>query len=446
MKSKKYLLSGVFSLVVFAAGAQNISTKVGTGAAAYLGDGGQATAASIHGPAGLLTDGTNNLYIADQYNNCIRKVDPLGVISTFAGNDTAGFSGDGGPATAARFNQPTAIARDKNGNYYIADKDNNRIRKITAAGIVSTIAGNGAAGFSGDNDTAIYAKLNHPTGVAVDSAGNVFIADQMNNRIRMVSSAGIITTVVGNGVATFNSDLQPFPSMVAINKPYSVAVSPSNEVYFADTYNNIIRKYDRANNKVVTVKGRNALLLSLGEGTLSLNKPTCITFDNFGNMYIADEGNLLVKKLDSARIYKTVAGSGTFGFSGDGGAALSAKFSAARGLAADGAGNVFISDFHNERVRYYNAPVNVKATVSTSGAISVYPNPANNGTFTVNVNLQQPARMVLNITDIAGRIVFSKQTETNSPVDVQLKQPSGIYILQVITDDNFWTSKIEISN
>ncbi|MBE2290487.1 MAG: T9SS type A sorting domain-containing protein, partial [Chitinophagaceae bacterium] len=304
----------------------------------------------------------------------------------------------------------------------------------------------GAAGFSGDNDTAIYAKLNHPTGVAVDSAGNIFIADQMNNRIRMVSPAGIITTVVGNGVATFNTDLQPFPSMVAINKPYSVAVSPSNEVYFADTYNNIIRKYDRANNKVVTVKGKNALLLSLGEGTLSLNKPTCITFDNFANMYIADEGNLVVKKLDSARIYKTVAGSGSFGFSGDGGAALSAKLSAARGLAADGAGNVFISDFYNERVRYYNAPVDVRSTATTAGTFSIFPNPSDNGKFTVNVTVQQPSRMVLNVTDLSGKLVFSKQTETNSPVDVQLKQPSGIYLLQVITDDNFWTGKIEIRN
>jgi len=446
MKIKKYLLSGVFSLAVFAAGAQNISTKVGTGAAAYLGDGGQATAAAIHGPAGLLTDGTNNLYIADQYNNCIRKVDPLGVISTIAGNDTAGFSGDGGPATAARFNQPTAIARDKNGNFFIADKDNNRIRKITAAGVVSTVAGNGTAGFSGDNDTAMYAKLNHPTGVAVDSAGNVFIADQMNNRIRMVSPTGIITTVVGTGVATFNSDFQPFPSMVAINKPYCVAVSPSNEVYFADTYNNIIRKYDRANNKVVTVKGWNALLLSLGEGTLSLNKPTCITFDNFANMYIADEGNLVVKKLDSARIYKTVAGSGSFGFSGDGGAALSAKLSAARGLAADGAGNVFISDFHNERIRYFNAPVEVRSATNTSGIFSVFPNPAYNGKFTVNVNQQQPSRMVLNVIDLSGKLVFTRQTETNSPVEVQLRQPSGIYLLQVITDDNFLTGKIEIRN
>ena len=187
-----------------------ISTIAGNGAAGYSGDGGSATSAMLNGPMSVAIDAFDNIYIADQLNNCIRKVNTVGVISTVAGNGTAGFFGDGGLATSAALNNPTGVAIDSAGNIYIADANmnnyplnygNNRIRKVDTSGIISTVAGNGAAGYLGDGGAATSATLGAPQGVAVDAIGNIYIADVLNNRIRKVDSSGVITTVAGNGTS-----------------------------------------------------------------------------------------------------------------------------------------------------------------------------------------------------------------------------------------------------
>ena len=189
-----------------------ITTVAGNGSAGYSGDGGPATSAQLDGPEGVAVDGSGNLYIADTCNNRIRKVSATGIITTVAGNGSAGYSGDGGPATSAQLSLPAGVAVDGSGNLYIADSGNNRIRKVSATGIITTVAGNGSPGYSGDGGPATSAQLNQPAGVAVDASGNLYIADSSNNRIRKVSATGIITTVAGNGFDGYSGDGGPATS------------------------------------------------------------------------------------------------------------------------------------------------------------------------------------------------------------------------------------------
>ena len=183
-----------------------ITTAAGDGAASYSGDGGAATSAELNFPYGVAVDSSGNIYIADTDNHRIRKVTPGGTITTVAGNGVQGYSGDGGPATSADLNYPNGVAVDGSGNLYIADTNNVRVRKVTAGGIITTVAGNGAQGFAGDNGAATSAELSSQSRVAVDSFGNVYIADIDNSRIRKVSSSGVITTVAGNGTWGFAGD------------------------------------------------------------------------------------------------------------------------------------------------------------------------------------------------------------------------------------------------
>jgi sugar lactone lactonase YvrE len=208
-----------------------ITTIAGNGAAGFSGDGGPATSASLSAPYGVALDSTGSLYTADNDNNRIRKVSG-GTITTVAGNGNLGFSGDGGPATSASLAQPEGLAVDSSGNLYIADTRNHRIRKLSG-GTITTIAGNGTPGFSGDGGPATSASLYNPGGVAVDSAGNLYIADSNNNRIRKVSG-GTITTVAGNGNAGFSGDGGPATS-ASLNYPIGIAVDSAGDLYTADS-------------------------------------------------------------------------------------------------------------------------------------------------------------------------------------------------------------------
>ena len=196
-----------------------INTIAGNGTAGFSGDSGLATGAELNGPYGVVVDSGNNLYIADPGNNRIRKVAAgTGIITTIAGDGTAGYSGDNGPATSAELNLPTGVAVDSGGNVYIADTGNNVIRKINTSGSITTVAGNNAEGYSGDNGAATNATLYAPSGVAVDSAGNLYIADTNNNRIRKVSTSGTITTIAGTGTAGYTGDNGAATS-ATLNKP-----------------------------------------------------------------------------------------------------------------------------------------------------------------------------------------------------------------------------------
>jgi hypothetical protein len=304
------------------------------GAYGFKGDGGPATSALLFNPWGVAVDTSGNVFIADTNNARIRKVTPDGVISTVAGMWPLGFSGDGGPATLAQLNQPQAVAVDANGNLFIADWGNHRIRKVTPAGMIYTIAGSGQSGFSGDGGPATQAGVS-AFGVAVDWFGDVFITD--DNRIRKVTPDGLIKTVAGNGTSGLSGDGGPATS-ASLNSPYGIALDPSGNLYIADHNNDRIRK--------VTPDG---IISSVGIG---IEQPTAVTTDVSGNVFVSDQQRSVVWEISANGVTSLVAGNGTTGPpSGDGGPATSGVLNSPIGLAVNGAGALFIADMENSRIR-----------------------------------------------------------------------------------------------
>jgi len=346
-----------------------INTIVGNGTAGYSGDGRNARYAELSGPAGVAVDSLKNVYIADTNNNRIRKVTAsTGVITTIAGNGTAGFSGDGSAATSAKLNSPSGVAVDSSGNVYIADTNNNRIRKVTVStGVITTVAGNGTAGFFGDGGTATSAEVNGPFGVSLDSAGDIYIADTNNNRIRVVNTGSTnimiggvsiaptnIASVAGDGTTSGPVTLAPALS-TGLNKPYGVVGTPSSgpvagHFYIADTQHCAIRRVFIVTDFMSLDAGD-----SMGACAANvLNLPRGVALDGSGNLCIADTANELVRKtagLGGPNSLFTTAGTGTAGFSGDGGLATSAKLNNPNGVAMDSAGNIYIADTNNNRIR-----------------------------------------------------------------------------------------------
>ena len=274
-----------------------LSTFAGTGVPGYAGDGGQATSAQLNWPQGLVLDGSGNLYIADTGNNRVRKVTPAGIITTFAGTGVYGYSGDDGPATSAKLADPTAVAVNSQGNVYIADSDNNRIRMVSTSGAITTVAGNGTEGFAGDGQAATSAKISYPKAIALDNAGNLYIADANNYRVRMVSKAGTINTVAGNGTSGNSGDNGPATS-AQLNYPGGVAVDPAGNIYIADSYSNRIRLVNTSGTIYTVAGGSGATLGDGGPANLSyLSDPVNISIDGAGVVYIADSGDNLVRTL-----------------------------------------------------------------------------------------------------------------------------------------------------
>jgi sugar lactone lactonase YvrE len=328
-----------------------ITTVAGNGTAGYTGDAGPATGAELNYPIGVAVDASGNLYIADAGNNRVCKADRAGVITTVAGNGVPGYTGDAGPANGAELNYPMGVAVDASGNLYIADTKNNRVRMVDRAGIITTVAGTGAQG-SSSNGPAISAELNQPTGVAVDKAGNLYIADNQNFCIRKVDTRGSITTVAGNGTEGYGGDGGPATG-AELDYPTGVAVDKAGNLYIADARNNRIRKVD-ARGIITTVAG-NGIQGYGGDGgaatSSELNYPADVVFDASGNLYIADDGNNRIRKVDARGIITTVAGNGIQGYGGDGGAATGAELNYPAGVAFDASGNLYIADIKSNRIR-----------------------------------------------------------------------------------------------
>jgi hypothetical protein len=334
-----------------------IRTVAGTGTAGYSGDGGAAVAAKLSTPRGVAVDASGNIYISDYGNNRIRKVSVgTGIITTVAGTGMAGYSGDNGPATSAKLNGPRAITLDASSNLYIPDSANNRIRKVAVgSGTITTVAGTGMAGYSGDNGPATSAKLNQPYGVAVDASGNLYISDDSNNCIRKVAvGSGIITTVAGTGTAGYSGDGGP-ATAAELNQPYGVAVDASGNFYIGDAYNNCIRMVAAGSGIITTVAG-NGTAGYAGDGgpatAAELNQPYGVAVDAWGNLCISDGANNCIRVVTKAAgIISTIVGTGTPGYAGDGGPDTAAELYTPRELAFDIPGNLYIADRDNSCIR-----------------------------------------------------------------------------------------------
>jgi len=312
----------------------------GNGKPGYAGDGGLATSAALSAPRGIALDAAGNLFIADSGNNRIRKVSANGIIVTVAGDGVAGFAGDGGTAVLAELSSPLAVAVDGAGDVYIADSLNNRIREFSAAGIISTIAGTGVAGFAGNGGQAVAAQLNYPNGVAVDGSGNVLIADTNNAIIRKISASGTIATVAIGGTPGSpgpdgNICILPYP--VQACGPTGVAVDGFGDVFFADTFNDRVTE--------VATNG------TMAEFAGNLAKPWGVAVDGSGNVYVVNDSNYVYRSTQ-AGVVTTVAGNGS-----------SAQLSLAIWLATDGSGDLFIADGSRVREFLANGTIN---TVNTS--------------------------------------------------------------------------------
>ncbi|MFZ4797625.1 MAG: T9SS type A sorting domain-containing protein [Bacteroidia bacterium] len=351
-----------------------ISTVAGNGAQGSGGDGSAATSANLSRPSGVAVDGSGNIYIADRLNNKIRKVNAsTGIISTVAGNGAQGSGGDGNVATSANLYFPTDVAVDSAGNIYIADANNNKIRKVNAStGIINTLAGNGTQSYGGDGFTATSASLYNPTGVAIDGAGNIYIADETNHRIRKVTaSTGIISTVAGNGTAAYGGDDSAATS-ANLYFPSGVTVDSSGNIYIADANNNRIRKVTTSTGIISTVVGNGRGAYG-GDGSIAtlanLYNPTGVSVDGLGNIYIADYGNHTIRKVTiSTGIISTVAGNGIGAYGGDGSAATSANLYNPTGVSVDGSGNIYIADNGNNRIRKITASTGIISTIAGNGA------------------------------------------------------------------------------
>jgi hypothetical protein len=281
-----------------------LTVVAGSGTQGFSGNEGLALKAELACPSGVALDAKGNLFVADHGNDRVRRIDLGGVIHAFAGagpippvgSNAGSFGGDGGSAARARFRVPTSVAFDRVGNLYVADRDNGAVRKINRGGLITTVAGTGSRGYSGDGGPAVKARLEQPQGFAVDSAGNLYISDSANNRVRRVDGKGVITTVAGNGEHGYSGDGGP------------------------------------------ATKAR-------------LSDPYGLVFDARGNLYVAEPDEGVTRRIDKNGVISTVAGTGKLGFSGDRGPATKAKLNSPFGLALDAAGNLYIADNGNGRIR-----------------------------------------------------------------------------------------------
>ncbi|OWK46921.1 hypothetical protein FRUB_00620 [Fimbriiglobus ruber] len=381
-----------------------ITTVAGTGVAGYSGDGGQATNATFSYPTGIAVDSSGNLYIADTGNSRIREITAAnGVINTIAGTSTAGYTGDNGPAKGAQLNQPTGVAV-ANGNVYISDTGNNVVRFVTG-GTITTIAGVGTAGYTGDTKLATVAQLNAPEGVALDASGNLFIADTGNNVIREVAAkSGLISTVAGNGTAGYKGDTKA-ATLAELNAPAAVTVDVSGDLLIADTANSAVREVTPDGN-IATLTGNGTPSYAGDGGPVAagrVSSPNGVAVDSAGNVYIADTGNSRIRFVSGGKI-STVAGNGTAGYysgpNGDGGDATAAQLYLPTGGVIDSAGDVYIADTANNLIRMVS-PAGVITTVAGTGVAGY----SGDGGLATAAEINQPVGLAV---DAAGNLYFAE--------------------------------------
>jgi hypothetical protein len=423
-----------------------ITTFAGNGTAGYSGDGGPANMAQLSSPYGVCLDAAGNLYIADQGNYAIRKICySTGIITTVAGNGTSGFSGDGGAASSSVLGSIQGICTDENDNIYFSDAGNNAVRKIDAiTGIITTIAGNGNPGFSGDGGQGPLALLNNPEGLCI-SSGSLYIADTYNGRIRKLNlSTGIITTIAGNGNAGYSGDGGP-GIMAMLNGPSAICANANGYLFIADEENFVVRSVAPGTGIISTIAGTGTYGFT-GDGGKAVNAGIGsidgMCMDGNGSIYIDDLSCSVRKITVLTDIIKVVAGSGVAsGDAGDGGPAVQGLLSLPAGVCVDHSGNIIIADAGNNRVRMATQPgYNPNLPIYTNPVI--FPNPSS-GPLSVQIADDQK-NATAEIFNIAGQKVYTSQLQSdNNSFDLSA-MPCGPYIISVTSPGHSYTQKITL--
>ena len=338
-----------------------VSTLAGSGS--FGSANGIGTVASFNFPTGIAVDASGNVYVADSFNNKIRKITSAGIVSTLAGSITNASGNLDGTGTAATFNSPKGVAVDASGNIYVADSFNHKIRKITPAGLVSTFAGSGSNGSA--DGTGILATFSYPTGLAIDASGNIYVADQGNDEIRKITAAGVVTTLAGSAGHVYPGSADGIGTAARFDDPSGVAVDASGTVYVADTLNHKIRKITTAG--VVSTLSGSYVSSSIIDGAAmdaKFDNPFGVAVDASGNVYVADSDHHVIRKITTTGMVSTLAGSGSIG-SADGTGVIS--LNAPSGIAVDTKGNMYVTNTGNCKIRKINTAGMVSSFVG-SGA------------------------------------------------------------------------------
>ena len=429
-----------FLLISFSyAKAQIINTIAGNGSTGYCGDGGVATNACIDSPWGVAVDKKGNVYIGDRWNNRIRKVDTGGNITTFAGTGTAGYNNDNIPATSAMLSYCPGVAVDKIGNVYIGDVQNRRVRKVDTLGIITTIAGNGTGGFSGDGGQATSAQTEGIIGIAVDNFGNIYIGDNSNAVIRKIATTGIITTVAGTpNVFGFSGDGGQ-ATAAQLYGTNCIAVDSMGNIYVSNN-DGVLAKIRKINtNGIINTIAGDSIGYS-GDGGLAINAKIFgggFALDKSGNIYFVDTNNNRVRRIDNNGIINTVIGNGVQGFNGDGNTALNAEINSPSGVTFDDNGYLYISDNGNNRIRKVDNTIGIQK-YNSELQLTVYPNPSN-GNFSIETNTTE--KQTLQIFDVAGKTVLSQNLNNKANINASCLD-NGVYFIQVKTSTIISTQKI----
>ncbi len=434
-------------LVAFGADGQIITTYAGNGTTGYSGDGGQATAASMNWPEGICSDRNGNIIFTDDNNYVVRKISALGIITTIAGTGTRGYSGDGGTATSAALSYPRAVAADTMGNIYIVDTDTARIRKINSSGIISTIAGTGLAGYNGDGIPATAARISRPNSIAVSKNGEIFFTDAHNYRIRKIDLSGIISTIAGNGTAGYSGDGGQATSS-NIGADGFITIDNSGSLFIQEDSTFRIRKI-ATTGIITTIAGIGINTYSGDNGPASaagFGNAGGIAIDIAGNIYFSDATYGRIRKINATtNVITTFVGDGTpCAFSGDGGPAIAAQICAPFGITIDKNGILYFCDLGNQRIRRVRLGLAVENMTNESPQITLSPNPTTSGTFTLNVNTAVQETAKITITNVTGSTIKTLQSETNTAMDIQLNVPAGLYFVTVVTAHGVWSEKVVV--
>lgn len=425
---KKTLLTYIFTLIMifcfnFSNAQLNVSTLAGsvgsTGSA-----NGTGTAATFNQPNSLAIDASGNIYVADKNNHTIRKITPSGVVTTLAGSGVTGNTD--GIATAASFNNPVGIAVDATGNVYVADTSNHRIRKITPSGVVTTIAGS-TSGFL--NGTGTAAKFSFPQGIAVDNTGNIFVGDRDNLRIRKIDATGVVTTFAGSGSYANTDGAGTSASFQII---YGMTIDNSGNIYVSQNDNHVIRKITPS--AVVTTFAGTAGSTGSDNGTgtaAKFNVPSGLACDTSGNIYVADRNNHTIRKITPAGEVITFAGITGASGSNDG-SITTAKFQAPLGVGVDTSGIVYVGDNGNNTIRKIaDASLGLTENNLDNSLIKVFPNPSN-GIF----NIENEGSTTIEIFDILGNQITTQKANVGTTMVDLNGFTAGIYLAKITTENN----------